>query len=726
MKTFTRLLLCSVLSILLTVGTTTCASAQVGDGTSATRIVTLSVNASFDQGDKRFRYFSYWSGKLSCQTLQPKSNSESLEIFFPLGLGESPSLLSVHWAATSPSKKMRSSGPVYINLVDADAEPSEVQAWALFKKVKDPSLRIQLRASTGREHEYTNEDEVEGKIVAWITNKKGTACLPLALMKIPERSILVKFLPDQKGERSIELSIQSMRLVDFEDDTWTQIIESGNRNLNLPKDPSDAECRSFTARQDAPGDKVLDNLTELRNVVLQSYRAGEIGANEMVRIVGYMDAYRISRSDADPGQAVANITRCYKSLENLVKTGKMKQLDTRPVLELNKRIFTRTFPAAATLGRRVPPPSPAASGPEVTYNVREGPGTYVPDGTPAHPYRSISEAYDAAKAIDSRRVELVVDGGYYDEPLNFDRNTILRATPGTRPIIASTITCTRALQLEITGFSLMGAPSPGALQVLVPGSSVSLVDVEIREAHRYGIYQRGGEIELRAVTVRDTRREPGQMEYGTGVVLQEGVEASLSSVTLNDNESSGMILRGRDSRLEGTDVVLRRNMMHTDFYSEAARNPELQTGAFLISDQAAANLTSLRIHENEFVSLGVYGNAVVTVDNAIVNFSRSIRVAGDRGTSSSYGGIGVRARNGGHLTMQNFLVSQCELVGVAVHPLGEIDLHVGDVSLNLIGVHLMGSYDITRLMDRVRYIDNGSNLDSETLPVPGAGSGIPD
>jgi len=722
MKTSARLLLWSVVSVLVIITSLITAVGQVA----GTRIVTLSVKASFDQGDKKSRYFSYWSGELTCQLLPAKNKSESLEICFPLGLGESPSSLSIHWATTSQSKKTRNSGPVYINLVDSDADPSNVQAWTLFKKVKDPSLKIPLVASTGKEHEYTNDDAVEGKIVAWVTNKKGTLCLPLALMKIPERSMLLRSVPNQTGAISMELTIQLMRLVDFEDDTWSQIIESGNRKLNLPKDPSDAECRSFTARRDTARDEGLHNLTELRNMVLQSYRAGEIGASEILQTVSYLDAYRVSRSDANPSQATANVMRCYRSLNNLVKQGKVKQEDSQTILELNKKLFTHTFPSASSFGRRTPPPSHTASGPEVTYYVRQMAGTYVPDGTSAHPYRSVSEAYDAAKAIDSRHVELVVDGGYYDEALNLDRNTILRAAPGSRPIIASTITCTRALQLEITGFSLMGAPSPGALQVLVPGSIVSIVDVEIREAHRYGIYQRGGEIELRAVTVCETRREAGQMEYGTGVLLQDGVQASLSSVTLNDNESSGLILRGRDSYLSGTEVTLRRNKMHTDFASEAVRNTGLPTGAFLIYDNAVANLTTLRIHESEFVGLGVYGNAEVTVDNAIVNFSRMIRAAGEGGVVGNYGGLGIRARDGGHLTMQNFLVSQCELAGVAVHPLGIIDLHVGDVSFNVIGVHFMGSYDLSRLMDRVRYFDNGTNLDSETLPVPDATPGVPD
>jgi hypothetical protein len=362
----------------------------------------------------------------------------------------------------------------------------------------------------------------------------------------------------------------------------------------------------------------------------------------------------------------------------------------------------------------------------VTYIVRQAPGTYVPDGTSEHPYRSIAEAYDAAKAVDSRRVELVVDEGYYDEPLSIDRNTILRAAPGSRPIIGSTIVCTRAVQLEITGFNLLGAPSPGALQVLVPGSSVSLVDVQVREARRYGIYQRGGDIELRSVTVLETRREGGQMQYGTGVLLEDGVQASLSSVTLSENESSGIILRGRESHLEGTDVTLRMNKVHTDFYSESARNPDLLTGAFLVADQAVANLTTLRIHENEFVGLGVYGNATVNVDNAIVNYSRSITAAGSDGASRPYGGIGVRAKGGGHLTMRNFLVSHCALSGVAAHPLGEIDLHVGDVSYNLVGVHFLGSFDIARLTDGVRFFENGMNFDSESLPVPSPPEGLPD
>jgi len=714
MKTSARLLLWSAVSFLAAV---TFQTPAVGQAT-GTRIVALSVNASFDQGDKRFRYFSYWSGRLSCQLIKQKGTDESLELCFPLGVGESPCFLTAHWTTVGQDKRTRNSGPVYINLVGEEADASDVRAWTLFKKVKDPSLRIPLVAATGREHEYTNEDEVEGNIVAWLRNRTGTLCLPLAVMKIPERSILLKSLPNRQGEPSLELSIQSMRLEDFEDDTWTQIIESGNRHLNLPKDPSDAVCRSFTARIDTTRYQGLHSLAELRNIVLQAYRAGEIGASDVLRIVGEMDACRVVRADADPGQATTAISRCYRSLNNLFKEGKIKGKDSGTALELNKSLLNRRFPSAASLERRMPRPSHTASGPEVTYCVRQVAGTYVPDGTSAHPYRTMAEAYDAAKAIDSRRVELVVDAGYYDEPLNLDRNTVLRGAPGSRPIIASTITCTRALELEITGFSLIGAPSPGAVQVLVSGSSVSIVDVEIREAHRYGVYQRGGEIELRAVTVRDTRREAGQIEYGSGIVLQNGVQAFLSSVTVNDNESSGIVLRGRDSYLSGTDMTVRRNKLHTDFYSEAARNPALRTGAILVSDHAVAVLTNLQVRENEFVGLGVYGTAQATVDNAIVDLARSVRISGEGGTMNNWGGIGVRAMDGGRLTMQNFLVSQCALAGLAVHALGEIDLHVGDVSLNLVGAHVTGSFDYTRLMDRVRFIDNGRNLDSESLPVP--------
>jgi hypothetical protein len=462
-----------------------------------------------------------------------------------------------------------------------------------------------------------------------------------------------------------------------------------------------------------------------------------------------VDGYKISEINTDYSQISRNQMQCQKLMNDLVKSGKIKSQNAKSILELSKKIFTSTFSSARSLGHRVPPPSHTAAGPEVTYYVRPGSVKsiagfekkqvhidYRPDGTIELPYRTIAQAYDAAKAVDSRRVEIIVDGGFYDEQLNLDRNTILTAAPGSRPIIGSTIVCTRALRLEMTGFTLLGAPSPGALQVLVPGSSIYLVDVEISEAHRYGIYQRGGELNLRSVTIHDTRREAGQMEYGSGIVLQDGIRAFLATVTLYENESSGIILRGRDSYLAGLDVTLRRNKLHTDFYSEAAHNIELPIGTFLVNDQAAANLIRLHMHENEFCGLGVYNNAEVSVDNAIINYNRYIHLAEedlteeDRGfgRTNDWGGIGIRAKNGGHITMRNFLISDNDLLGIGLHNLGKIDLHIGDVCRNVIGVNIAGvhgeTYIIERLMDDVRYFDNERNLDSEYLPVPG--SGIPD
>jgi hypothetical protein len=693
-------------------------AAQGGSETSAARIVALSVKASFNHGGKQPKYFSFWSGELPCQCIL--SNNESMEIYFPVDVGENPSSLSARWTVAPKAKRPISTGPVYISLVKHDIEPTDVLAWTQLKKSDDPSLAISLIASPGKDG-YTNKDEVEGRIVAWLSSRKEVLCLPLAELRIPPHSIQLKYASDQQGEPSVELTVRAMRITDTEEDTWALILQRGNKHLKLPSDPDDAESQSFSARSSAAGEEGLLGTTAISRVFLQSYRAREIGVNDMKKMVGLLDASVASQKSADLAQATRNMMRSSKGLDDLVKKGEVTPEASRLVFKLSEKVLAHgSSGARAFAGRFVPPPS-APSGPEVTYVVRQTSGGYTPDGTSTYPFWSISQAYDAARAVDSRLVELSVDGGYYEEPVNIDRNTVLRAVTGTRPIIASTLMCTRAVQLEITGFSLLGAPSPGALQVLVPGSSVSLTDVEIREATRYGIFQRGGEIQLRSVTIRDTRRERGQMEYGAALVLQDGIQAFLSSVTLNDNESSAIILSGRDSYMSGTDVVLRRNKVHPEFYSEVALNPETPSGALLVTDQVRANLTNLQMHRNEFIGLGVYGDAEMTVNSAVIDSGRSIRTADAEGVMRNYGGMGIRARDGGHITMQNFTISDCDLVGVAVHPRGEIDLHIGDVCRNLVGVYLAEGYAIDRLTDRVLYYDNGRNLDAEVLPVPGSG-----
>jgi hypothetical protein len=213
------------------------------------------------------------------------------------------------------------------------------------------------------------------------------------------------------------------------------------------------------------------------------------------------------------------------------------------------------------------------------------------------------------------------------------------------------------------------------------------------------------------------------------MLLQDGVQAFLVDVASNDNESSGIILRGRGSNLSGRDITLRRNKLHTDFYTDTVRSLALPVGAFLIYDQAVANLTSLRMSENEFVGLGVYRNAEVNANIAIIDSTRSVRMEGDFGltVSNDWGGIGIEAKDGGHITMRNFLISYCDLVGVGVNNLGEIDLHEGWVSFNPIGVHVAWSFNIGRLFDLVAYYENQIDIDSEGgLPVPGGAPDIPD
>jgi hypothetical protein len=52
---------------------------------------------------------------------------------------------------------------------------------------------------------------------------------------------------------------------------------------------------------------------------------------------------------------------------------------------------------------------------------------------------------------------------------------------------------------------------------------------------------------------------------------------------------------------------------------------------------------------------------------------------------------------------------------------GEVDLHDGEVARNPIGANVQApGFDLARLQDRVRYVDNGEALSTSVLPVPDA------
>jgi hypothetical protein len=79
------------------------------------------------------------------------------------------------------------------------------------------------------------------------------------------------------------------------------------------------------------------------------------------------------------------------------------------------------------------------------------------------------------------------------------------------------------------------------------------------------------------------------------------------------------------------------------------------------------------------------------------------------------------------VSMSRFVAARAELCGVQLARDAQVDLSVGEVRESAIGVCLqVDPYDPERLTDRVRFADNDVNLQTTTLPVPGASDPVSD
>ncbi len=83
------------------------------------------------------------------------------------------------------------------------------------------------------------------------------------------------------------------------------------------------------------------------------------------------------------------------------------------------------------------------------------------------------------------------------------------------------------------------------------------------------------------------------------------------------------------------------------------------------------------------------------------------------------GGFAALSSEGGSLDLEGFVLEDSGLAGLCIGPDAEADVRDGIVARNPIGANVQPpGFDLARIQDRVRYVDNALPLDSAGLPVP--------
>jgi hypothetical protein len=83
------------------------------------------------------------------------------------------------------------------------------------------------------------------------------------------------------------------------------------------------------------------------------------------------------------------------------------------------------------------------------------------------------------------------------------------------------------------------------------------------------------------------------------------------------------------------------------------------------------------------------------------------------------GGTALGVFGGASITATRFALRTADLCGVHVGAGSAMDLATGEIAGCLLGACVQSEgYDLARLSNDVRYRDNGTNLDTTTLPTP--------
>jgi hypothetical protein len=205
------------------------------------------------------------------------------------------------------------------------------------------------------------------------------------------------------------------------------------------------------------------------------------------------------------------------------------------------------------------------------------------------------------------------------------------------------------------------------------------------------------------IFVRGTRpRTDGT--FGRGINLESSMSVALSRVLVDGASEVGLFVQSAE--LDLTDATISRTL--------SGRPGEPSRGLTAQGD-SEVTLERVQIRESREVGLELAQDARVT--GTEVEIVDSLGLECPTGCPSP-GGHSITVSTTGGLALDGFALQSGALCGLLL-AVGEADLARGTVARHSIGACVqIDGYDLGRLNDDVVYIDNDSNLEATSLPVP--------
>jgi len=219
-------------------------------------------------------------------------------------------------------------------------------------------------------------------------------------------------------------------------------------------------------------------------------------------------------------------------------------------------------------------------------------------------------------------------------------------------------------------------------------------------------------VEARDLVVINVTESPYDGRYGIGVSVNRG-SFLLERVLVSEARTAGMLF-GAEAGESATGTV--SDVTILDVRGEQTRQA-FGRGLSLIG---GASVTGERIVIRRVRDIGVsLHDGSATLTDLLVE-GVAPQLCAETTCADNPSGIGLGTYTDGTADVTRFHVAAGALAGVQVAG-GQLDLHDGEIRGHPIGANIQDEgFDVTRVSDTVRYVDNETNLDAMSLPVPEA------
>lgn len=394
--------------------------------------------------------------------------------------------------------------------------------------------------------------------------------------------------------------------------------------------------------------------------------------------------------------------------------------------------------AAISIPPPVPPPPDlpppvglCTNGTAAVFHVASaGGGAGTPDGSPAHPFRTIREAFDAAAVQRLCEVVVRIRAGIYDEraggPLVVTRRTRVVGEARRRTLVLATFAIGPGNTFLLESLGLFMSNAPGAVIGDRP-ALLAINDVVITSWLGTGVRQSGGLLLITSSTIESSRASTDKSAVGAGVgvlidggaqgligrvdirrcsqglVVADGSRVAAAHLTVSDT-STGIPVDDSHCQPDPTLPVKASCIPHWRRFSAV----EVRDGASL----GASSLTVLRAAG---AGAGATGGGALSASGVRVG-----EIGPYLGATEYFsGGFGLVA-NGGRVRVSSFDVGPATLCGVVVGLGGDMDLRSGVVHDVPVGACVgVPGYDTERLHHDVTFVD-------VLAPLQAVGYSLPD